>query len=1054
MANNFCNLKKHIEDAFLSEIENKRFLVMFLNHLVSKLRDEDPSGRILASGGVVRDLSASIAFGIDISLKDLDFVVEGISDSQLQYMLEKLSKRCEGVEWFDRVGMSFPVWKVKVRDIPEALDIALTRTERSFGSGHRDFYISSVGVSVEEESLRRDFTINALYLELIQDERRQLKTRLHDFHGGLHSLLNREIRCVGKAEDRFNEDPLRMLRAMRFEAKLGFSIEENTSKAIHTLIPNLLGTVARERIADEIYRTLILNPELAIDNFYRYGVFQEILPVIARMPKDASHRLKQQMNILVKKYGHCLNPALIFATLFQELVFTEFQAMMRNNLWTAKMDEHFFHVPRLSQLAKRNKLPNVRTIEYFCRGALILVHFDMLNRKEAVVEGLIGNHSYRDEIISLYSVIQESYGNPIIDFISIVEKLPRHSLDFGQLIRDSGLPIGPHLRNIKVALRQAEINGEINDNEGARSFLDWLYASDTHLIKDHVDKICSILRDNSSLPKDEKLHIAGNIASEIRWLLFTRPERLLQAYRNRNVLEYIFPELAEAECIEHESMHHFSRSTLNDVMIGLSLLYEEKENPTPLQILSMIFLDIGKPKTMAINPDGTTTFYGHDLVGAEMAMNICKRLGIEEPITSDLYFIIRNHNTLISNGGVNRVRRLLHKVEPNLIRDLLLVHKLDQMAKMKIVAGQRIDEGQLDNYNTIMAQIDTWITESEENVKWCLIDQRPFLTGTDLKEDNPSWGIGLPEGPEIGRLKKALIDLQSKGIVKDKDEAIASVSGHIVLYHLLRNPVRYLNHLRKEHLIDKILPEFTPLIDFSQSSVHHAEDVFTHTLNVVKALPKNSSNELVLAALFHDTGKVLTRSWDEEKSVFHFYGHEKESADIFSKICQKFEWTNEDFDIDVALWLIFNHDRIKLPWSEMKRPKRTLRRILSAGGKPLDEGQERWIELVDLAEADIRGSVPDDSKTTDVKIAEITCLRVLLKEVIEKQKFEEQDRVLDERILNIWNGHSVLRHFPAKGPEIGRLVKLGQDYVRLKLQNEENVTEDQVVDHLINLRQG
>ncbi|MEJ2366173.1 MAG: hypothetical protein P8017_16140, partial [Deltaproteobacteria bacterium] len=578
MENNLHNLKNHIEDAFLSEIKNKEFLVMFLCDLIFRVKEEHPSGRLFASGGVIRDLGVSIAFGIDISLKDFDFVVEGISNAQLQSILERLSKSCEGVEWFDRVGMSFPVWKVKVKQIPEALDIALTRTEKSFGSGHRDFHVSSIGVCVEEESLRRDFTINALYVELFEDDIERLKVRLYDFHRGLHSILKREIRCVGKAEDRFREDPLRMLRAMRFEAKLGFSISEKTSRAIHTLIPRLLGTVTRERIADELYRTLVLNPELAIDNFYGYGVFQEILPEIAALPRDASRRLKQQMNILVTKYRQCLSPALIFATLYQELVFSEFQAMMRDNLWTAKMDEHFFHIPRLGQLAKRNKLPNVRAIEHFCHGALILVHFDMLNRKEAVVEELIGNHSSRNEIIALYSAIQESYGNPIIDFVCIVKNLPPHSLDFGQLIRDSGLPIGPHLRHIKVALRQAEINGEIGDNERARRFLDWLYASDTHLIKDHVDKICRILRDNSSLPKDEKLHIAGNLASEIRWLLFTRPERLVQAYRDRKILDYIFPELAEAERIQHESMHHFSRSTLNDVMIGLSLLYEEREN--------------------------------------------------------------------------------------------------------------------------------------------------------------------------------------------------------------------------------------------------------------------------------------------------------------------------------------------------------------------------------------------------------------------------------------------------------------------------------------------
>ena len=101
----------------------------------------------------------------------------------------------------------------------------------------------------------------------------------------------------------------------------------------------------------------------------------------------------------------------------------------------------------------------------------------------------------------------------------------------------------------------------------------------------------------------------------------------------------------------------------------------------------------------------------------------------------------------------------------------------------------------------------------------------------------------------------------------------------------------------------------------------------------------------------------------------------------------------------------------------MKRPQRALRRILAARGKALDVDQERWVELVDLAEADIRGSLPDDSNTTDVKMAEITCLRNLLQEVIEKRQFEELDRVFDEKIWNIWNGHSVLHHFPAKGPE-------------------------------------
>ena len=67
-------------------------------------------------------------------------------------------------------------------------------------------------------------------------------------------------------------------------------------------------------------------------------------------------------------------------------------------------------------------------------------------------------------------------------------------------------------------------------------------------------------------------------------------------------------------------------------MIGLSLLYEEVENPTPLQILSLIFLDIGKPKTMETKLDGKVTFYGHDLVGAEMAMGSAEDWELGNPL--------------------------------------------------------------------------------------------------------------------------------------------------------------------------------------------------------------------------------------------------------------------------------------------------------------------------------------------------------------------------------------------------------------------------------------
>ncbi len=90
---------------------------------------------------------------------------------------------------------------------------------------------------------RRDFTVNAMaYSE---------KTGLVDLFGGREDIKNRVIRCVGDPDRRFDEDALRILRALRFSSKLGFEIEENTKRSIFENL-NLLRTVSAERIREEM----------------------------------------------------------------------------------------------------------------------------------------------------------------------------------------------------------------------------------------------------------------------------------------------------------------------------------------------------------------------------------------------------------------------------------------------------------------------------------------------------------------------------------------------------------------------------------------------------------------------------------------------------------------------------------------------------------------------------------------------------------------------------------------------------------------------------------
>lgn len=131
-----------------------------------------------------------------------------------------------------------------------------------------------------EDLKRRDFTINAMaYNE--QDG-------LVDAFDGIGDLEKGVIRCVGKAEERFSEDALRMLRAVRFAAQLGFSIEEETRRAICTLAPNI-GKVSAERIQVEMVKLLTSGHPEHIRMVYETGLSKVFLPEFDCMMETAQN---------------------------------------------------------------------------------------------------------------------------------------------------------------------------------------------------------------------------------------------------------------------------------------------------------------------------------------------------------------------------------------------------------------------------------------------------------------------------------------------------------------------------------------------------------------------------------------------------------------------------------------------------------------------------------------------------------------------------------------------------------------------------------------------
>ena len=157
--------------------------------------------------------------------------------------------------------------------------------------------------NIVDDLKRRDFTINAMaYNE---------KQGLVDEFDGIGDLKRKLIKCVGNSDERFTEDALRMMRAIRFSAQLGFDIEKNTFDAIAKLAPSIR-QVSMERVQVELVKTIMSdNPDYVI--FYEQtGLFKEILPVIheilsGKYAKNAMTMMKKSEKNTVLRYAALLN---------------------------------------------------------------------------------------------------------------------------------------------------------------------------------------------------------------------------------------------------------------------------------------------------------------------------------------------------------------------------------------------------------------------------------------------------------------------------------------------------------------------------------------------------------------------------------------------------------------------------------------------------------------------------------------------------------------------------------------------------------------------------
>ncbi|MGG4606874.1 polynucleotide adenylyltransferase PcnB [Providencia sp. Me31A] len=169
--------------------------------------------------------------------------------------------------------------------------------------------------SIEDDAIRRDFTINSLYYN-IED------FTLRDYVNGLQDLKAGVIRLIGDPETRYREDPVRMLRAVRFACKLNMSIEPKTAEPIHQLA-HLLKGIPSARLFEESLKLLQAGQGYATYTMLKkYGLFEPLFPVVAsRFTQNGDSPMEKIIEQVLKntdfrlKNDKRVNPAFLFAVM-------------------------------------------------------------------------------------------------------------------------------------------------------------------------------------------------------------------------------------------------------------------------------------------------------------------------------------------------------------------------------------------------------------------------------------------------------------------------------------------------------------------------------------------------------------------------------------------------------------------------------------------------------------------------------------------------------------------------------------------------------------------
>jgi poly(A) polymerase len=345
------------------------------------------------------------------------------------------------------IGAAFGVITVLGPKEAGQVEVATFRRDIGYSDGRRPDAVAFT--SAEEDAKRRDFTINGIFFDPVSNE-------YHDYVGGQEDLKNHVLRAIGNPHERFAEDKLRMLRAVRFAATFHFALDAGTLSAVQNHAPDIRA-VSAERIAAEMRRMLLHENRVAAMRLLRESaLLPEILPELATQLFSEPASWDRTLAILEQLKAPSF--AMALAALLREV-------------------HSHVGLAEVKTCLARWKLPNEDS-----SGVLLLLREEPLVRSAEthpwpLIQRLLAGPR-AEEVVSFSEAVAVVLGEGLesIGFCRQKLALPAAALNppsliTGEDLKRLGISLGPTYRDILEAVRDEQLNGRLSSADDAVAFI-------------------------------------------------------------------------------------------------------------------------------------------------------------------------------------------------------------------------------------------------------------------------------------------------------------------------------------------------------------------------------------------------------------------------------------------------------------------------------------------------------------------------------------------------------------------------------------------------------